>query len=302
MPAALFLTRIALFLFMCCVSSFACALSSIDDERSSLVGTGVIELANDKVTSRGSEEITLPAFKPGMWWNPNESGWGASLNATSASSLFVAWYTYDSQGQPKWYTASDCRATRTGCQGQVFETSGPRSTDRFDSSLVTARAVGTLKIEFESTDLARMSYTVAGQTRDIAITPFVFRAAPTAQAGATALWWNPSQSGWGLSITEQTGTLFAALYVYDRNGAPAWYTMTCEKALSGECSGKAYRATGPAFGPTHDPTRVAVTEVGTMTVTIAASGNSRLSYMIKETAPGFSSEISVATDIIRFSQ
>jgi hypothetical protein len=39
------------------------------------------------------------------------------------------------------------------------------------------------------------------------------------------LWWNPSESGWGVSIAHQGDTLFAVWYTYDHDGSPMWLFM-----------------------------------------------------------------------------
>ncbi len=41
----------------------------------------------------------------------------------------------------------------------------------------------------------------------------------------TDLWWNPNESGWGISIHVKRDKLFAAWFVYDPAGKPTWYTL-----------------------------------------------------------------------------
>lgn len=36
----------------------------------------------------------------------------------------------------------------------------------------------------------------------------------------TDLWWNPSESGWGVSITQHGNNVFARIYAYDTDGRP----------------------------------------------------------------------------------
>jgi len=52
----------------------------------------------------------------------------------------------------------------------------------------------------------------------------------TAFAAGTApsyegLWWNPSESGWGVSIAHQGDMIFAVWYTYDHDGTPMWLFM-----------------------------------------------------------------------------
>jgi hypothetical protein len=39
------------------------------------------------------------------------------------------------------------------------------------------------------------------------------------------LWWNSSESGWGVSIAHQGDTIFAVWYTYDHDGSPTWFFM-----------------------------------------------------------------------------
>ena len=39
------------------------------------------------------------------------------------------------------------------------------------------------------------------------------------------LWWNPAESGWGLSIAHQGDVIFAVWYTFDRAGSPTWFVM-----------------------------------------------------------------------------
>lgn len=41
----------------------------------------------------------------------------------------------------------------------------------------------------------------------------------------TDLWWNPAESGWGISIHVKRQAFFAAWFAYDSVGNPTWYTL-----------------------------------------------------------------------------
>src|SRR5205807_4107411 len=112
---------------------------------------------------------------------------------------------------------------------------------------------------------ASMTYTVAGQTRTVALSRQLFAsgAAPPA-VDYTDLWWNADESGWGMAIAHQYGVMFLAWYVYDATGKPTWYVASNCVVSGSNCSGTLYRTTGPAFGPTFDPSRVQVSTAGTV--------------------------------------
>ena len=80
------------------------------------------------------------------------------------------------------------------------------------------------------------------------------------------LWWIPTESGWGIQFVQQRDTVFATMFVYGPNGQPTWYTATLLVVSFPTFSGTLYATTGPWFGTNpFDPTKVTVTEVGTMT-------------------------------------
>jgi|GEM_PF-5941251 len=59
----------------------------------------------------------------GLWWNQNESGWGMSITQLDAMA-FLAWYTYDSIGQPTWFVMSSCPLVGNGCTGDIYSVVG----------------------------------------------------------------------------------------------------------------------------------------------------------------------------------
>jgi len=59
----------------------------------------------------------------------------------------------------------------------------------------------------------------------------------------SGLWWNASESGWGVNLIRQFGIVFVTMFTYDSAGLPVWYVASnCE--VSGEgCSGELYKVT-----------------------------------------------------------
>jgi hypothetical protein len=99
-----------------------------------------------------------------------------------------------------------------------------------------------------------------------------------------ALWYaSPAESepGWGVNIAHQGDTLFATWFTYDAAG-PMWLVMSNGTQVSPKVyRGSLYRTTGPAFSATpFDPSRVAVTEVGTATFDFTAGSVGTFSYTV----------------------
>ena len=99
-----------------------------------------------------------------QWWNPNESGWGASV-LQQANVLFVDVFVYGPDNRPTWYTAAayfQPQAGGTLFSGDLYVTSGPWFGAFFNPGGVLARKVGTLAFDATSTDTATLTYTVDG--------------------------------------------------------------------------------------------------------------------------------------------
>jgi len=111
-------------------------------------------------------------------------------------------------------------------------------------------------------------------------------------------WWNPNESGWGASVSQQNDFLFVTLLVYAANSQPSWYTAVL--VYSAEASGAAqadvfegdlYVTTGPWFGSMFDPASVTARKVGIATFNASSSTAASLRYAIDGTA--------VAKDLVR---
>lgn len=109
------------------------------------------------------------------------------------------------------------------------------------------------------------------------------------QAGATSsntdisdIWYNPSESGWGMQMVNTGTFVFATLYVYDTDRKPTWYTgqLTRTGANQVTYSGPLYATTGPYFGGPFNPDNVDRRQVGTMTFVLTAVNNGELSYTV----------------------
>ena len=116
--------------------------------------------------SFGAKAATTTNFSD-QWWNPNESGWGASV-LQQRDVLFVDLFVYAADGRPTWFTAA-AYYTTTGPAGHVvfvgdlYVTSGPYfALGTFDPAQVASRRVGTLTFDADSSDTATLAYSVDG--------------------------------------------------------------------------------------------------------------------------------------------
>ena len=98
----------------------------------------------------------------------------------------------------------------------------------------------------------------------------------------TDLWWNPNESGWGLSITQHaTHVIFAAWFTYGADGNPVWYTLPSGTWSSPTTyTGTLYTASGSAANGPFDPGQLTTTPVGTATLSFSDANNGTLSYTV----------------------
>ena len=214
-----------------------------------------------------------------IWWNPHESGWGLTI-ADHETDLWLVWYTYRKDGSPTWMFASGGTfdATHTHFAGTLYQTTGPAWRAAFSSKPVSATAVGTVTVDFAPAGAvagtAQFHYTVGDVSGTKAIERFGFgSAAPAWGTDATDLWWDPSESGWGVALTQHGSTLFGVWYTYDDAGQPLFVVMPSGSAASGgQFVGDLYTTRGPWFGDAaFDTSKVATLPFAAGQVTLQAA-------------------------------
>ncbi len=231
----------------------------------------------------------------GMWWAPAESGWGLTVNH-QGSTIFATLYTYSEAGVPMWLvmSAGQLQADGRTFTGDLYRSTGPA----FNAAPFTSAnlaPVGTMSITFTSSSAASLSYTYGGIAVAKNIVQHVFGTAAascTTTTGSRAaltnyqdLWWNPSEPGWGINITNQNDTLFAALYTYDLAGANHWMVMSSGlRQVDGSYVGDLFVTNGPAFNATpFAPIGAAnLTRVGTMRLAFADGNTGTLDYTVND--------------------
>ena len=112
-------------------------------------------------------------------------------------------------------------------------------------------------------------------------------AAPDSPGALSGLWWNASESGWGISITQRRDIVFAVWYAYDAAGNPKWHVASdCRMAsgatgTNGTCNGVLYEVSGPAFfGASFDPEAVKPVSAGTLQLAFAGPNDAVMSYTV----------------------
>ncbi|MEP7208528.1 MAG: hypothetical protein ABI920_16440 [Casimicrobiaceae bacterium] len=94
------------------------------------------------------------------------------------------------------------------------------------------------------------------------------------------IWWNPAESGWGMQLVQESGTVFATLFVYGADGRPTWFIAVLTLSGGNVLSGPLFATTGPYFGGDFNPAFTTVRQVGTMTFVASSIATASLTYVV----------------------
>ena len=152
-------------------------------------------------------------FFQGHWWDPTHSGHGFEI-FNAAGNVMAIWYTYDAAGKPIWYTA----------QGLVTELgqAWPLTRHQWSAGHISqSTVVGDLKLVVNHSEQIDAQWRFGTNTGAWSLRPYVVSTLSN-DVDHTGHWFDPTQSGWGFTLTEQGDTLGSVLYAYDAAGAPTW--------------------------------------------------------------------------------
>ena len=276
-------------------------------------GTGATSTASDMIRN-GRMQLTADVPDPNAastsmgsciiqnysdsWWNASESGWGLTI-IDHDTSAFVQWHTYDQTGHNQKYVISGIFSNgKCLLTGDIQHITGPSWTlPTFDANQVIITTVGSGSIDFCPSGLASgaivFNYNnVDGITGSKQLTRLPFGddvphwggVANTGAADFTDLWWNPSEPGWGVGVTQHGNNIFFRIFVYDTDGRPLLFAASGAPSSSGTSfSGAVTLTTGPWFGSNpFDPNQVVRTATpgNTATLTFSDANNGMLSYTV----------------------
>ena len=141
------------------------------------------QLFGKEPTCAAGGSFAFPVNRTDLWWSAppgGESGWGVFLTQQDLT-IFVTWYTYDTDGKPVWFVGSNI--TLTGNQtysGTLYRTWGPPfSASPWDSGQVTVMPVGSITFSFADESNGTFTYNIGGLTGTKAITRQMFSSPAT---------------------------------------------------------------------------------------------------------------------------
>jgi lysyl endopeptidase len=261
-------------------------------------GTYYVMVAPWEPNGTGAYRMVMSATTPAvntsdtnysdLWWSA-ESGWGLDFSH-QGNIIFATLYSYDTNGTPMWLFMSNGEKQPDGSFfGTLYRSTGvPFSAPTWGPN--TPTIVGTMRVTFASPSTATLTYTVNGTLVNKSIRRYQFSTPittctwtngdRTASSNYQDLWWNPAESGWGLTIAQQGSTLFGLLYVYDSNGQALWLSMSNGTLIAPRTySGELYIARGPAFNASPWGS-VSLRSVGMMTLAFNDGETGTLTYTV----------------------
>jgi len=203
-----------------------------------------------------------------LWLNPDQLGWGLSLAQHDNGQVFAVWFTYDAAGKPRWYFVPGGEWSRgTIFAGTLYEAhAAPRDffTTSFDASSVIKTRVGQMRLEFANSESGTAAFSLDDGTTVVQpIRRALFGKPVGGQPNMGDLWFNPAESGWGITLHQQYNTVFATWFVYDTDGSPTWLVMPDAAHNYGVITGDVYRPAAASTGMPFVASGVSTHKVGT---------------------------------------
>jgi hypothetical protein len=137
---------------------------------------------------------------------------------------------------------------------------------------------GNLSLSRDGSTAANSPRNFAGATGTVSGTT-----TPVTSFNVQAMWWRPSESGWGINIVHQGTTLFATWFTYDADNTDLWLVASDVRLVGNNTyTGDLVRAnTGSPFGLVpYDPTRNSASVVGSVTFTFTDANNGTVTHTV----------------------
>jgi hypothetical protein len=196
----------------------------------------------------------------GAWWRSDESGWGVFL-VDQGNMLAPSWFTYGDDGKATWFIVSGAFKQADGSYvGDVYSFTGVPYSQINGQASDPGNRVGTSTFRFTDANTLKLDYNVGGHQQTKTLSRFDWgdqdlvcspSTAPVSSfTNYTAMWWDPSQSGWGLHVNHVGDLMVATWYTYGADRKAIWLQASTTKGADGVYRGKLYQGTtGDALSP-----------------------------------------------------
>jgi hypothetical protein len=140
---------------------------------------------------------------------------------------------------------------------------------------------GAYTVEVQFRNLLTDSSVFVGSLQFVVKDDFFARSTAYPAYDFSDIWWNATESGWGISIHAKNDKLFAAWFVYDAAGKPVWYTLQQGRWQSSTLhSGVVYVTQSNPNAGIGPLSTVSITPVGTGTITFIGTDRADFRYEV----------------------
>jgi hypothetical protein len=229
--------------------------------------------------------VVAPDRTNHYWGGDAQNGWGLVVTQ-HGETPFVTLYIYDAQGKPDWLVMSgtwdNAKAQFTG---DLFRPRGGQYSNYSAAKFEAGKSVGTASLVFQNyagNQIVDLTYTLDGQNGAKAVSKLSISGPAGGPAGDLSdIWWNPTENGWGVSITHQNNAIFAVWFTYGTDGKPVWFPLPGGTWNGNTYTGKLYRTTSsPWVGVPYDASKLKATEVGTMSFKFLDGNTADMTYTV----------------------
>lgn len=234
------------------------------------------------------EDFVPPYDLNDHYWVPSESGWGVIFTQATDGNLFGAVYFYDEQGNQRWMTMQGAWTAKNVFSGKLYTTKGnPFNAVPFNPASIVVTEAGQGSLTFSpDTQSVRFDFNVGGQASSKQMVRFDNIPAGFGNgSNYRGMWWDPRESGWGLTVQHYYNTLFISWFTYDFNGNQLWLTFQGNWTNETTFEGKLYTTRqAPWNGQVFDPAATQVQEVGTGKMSFGDYNKATFDYTLKGVA------------------
>jgi hypothetical protein len=241
--------------------------------------------SKSEVTVRASTSVAQD--RTNHWWAGEvENGWGMVVNQ-HGETPFVTLYIYDEAGKPDWLVMPGIwDASKTALSGDLYRPAGSPLSNYDPALFNPGESIGRGNITFLGqilgTEISDFTYTIDGVkgTKGVRKLP-INGPAGGPNYDLSDIWWNPLESGWGVSITHQNNAIFAVWFTYGSDGKVIWYPMPGGSWNGNTYTGTLYRTTSSRWlGVPYDASKFRATAVGTMSFRFLDTNTADTTYTV----------------------
>lgn len=229
-----------------------------------------------------ASEIGEPfVIEPGTsaaWFDANRNGEGFLVEVIAPDRAIVFWFTYDTQGQPRWFIGDgvinanriSIAEFREPVQGSVF---GPN----FVPGDVQLESAGSAELLFEGCDAGYAAFSAPNKrklrhqlTRLSSLDGLNCGevSVPSTTTPASGSWYDPEKSGRGFVVQQLSAErVIVYWFTFDDQAEPLW--LLGDGVLTGNTLtiDEVFSFTGPQFGQDFDPSSLQRAPWGTLSMT-----------------------------------